>query len=80
MVAGHKPGDGPDDPDDPDLRLRNLLLRLPPQTLAMYREQLAAIEAELGHRLEEADAFKIMMERVRDCREGLSTPAQISFA
>ena len=38
MVAGHKPGDGPDDPDDPDLRLRNLLLKLPPQTLAMYRD------------------------------------------
>ncbi|MBA3454534.1 MAG: hypothetical protein H0T42_15700, partial [Deltaproteobacteria bacterium] len=79
MVAGHKPGDGPDDPDDPDLRLRNLVLKLPPQTLAMYREQLAAIEAELGHRLEEAEAFRIMMERVRDCREGASTPAQISI-
>src|SRR5688572_1011870 len=61
MVAGRKPGDGPDDPDDPDLRLRNLLLKLPPQTLAMYREQLTAIQSELGHRLEEADAFRIMM-------------------
>jgi len=79
MVAGHKRGDGPDDPSDPDLRLRNLLLKLPPQTLAMYRQQLAAIEAELGHRLEEADAFRIMMERVRDCRKGASTPAQISI-
>ncbi len=31
MVAGHKPGDGPDDPDDPDLRLRNLLLSCRPR-------------------------------------------------
>ena len=79
MVAGHKQGDGPEDPSDPDLRLRDLSLKLPPQTLAMYREQLAALETELGHRLDEADAFRIMMERVRDCREGLSTPAQISI-
>ena len=80
MVAGHKQGDGPEDPSDPDLRLRDLSLKLRPQTLAFYREQYAAIEAELGHRVDEADMFQIMMERVRDCREGLSTPAQISIS
>jgi len=79
MVVGRKKGDGPDDPDDPDLRLRRLILALPPQTLAMYREQIAAIEAELGHRLEEAEGFRIILERARTCPDGASTPAQISI-
>ncbi len=79
MVAGRKKGDGPDDPDQPDLRLRWLTIGLPPQTVAMYREQLAAIDAEMGHRVEEAEAFRIILERARACRDGASTPAQISI-
>jgi len=79
MVAGRKKGDGPDDPDHPDLRLRRLILALPPQTLAMYREQIAAMEAELGHRLEEAEGFRLILERARACPDGASTPAQISI-
>jgi len=79
MVAGRKKGDGPEDPDQPDLRLRWLTLGLPPQTVAMYREQLAAIDAELGHRVEEAEAFRIILERARACPDGASTPAQISI-
>jgi len=79
MVAGRKKGDGPEDPDQPDLRLRWLTLGLPPQTLAMYREQIAALEAELGHRVEEAEAFRIILERARACPDGASTPAQISI-
>jgi len=79
MVAGRKRGDGPDDPDDPDLRTRRLILELRPQTLAMYREQRAAIEAEMGHRLEEAEVFHIILERSREARAGASTPAQISI-
>lgn len=79
MVAGRKKGDGPEDPDHPDLRLRRLILALPPQTLAMYREQIAALEAELGHRLEEAEGFRIILERARACPDGASTPAQISI-
>jgi len=79
MVAGRKKGDGPEDPDDPDLRKRRLTIELPPQTLALYREQRAAIEAELGHRVDEAEVFHIILERSRECRDGASTPAQISI-
>ena len=79
MVAGHKRGDGPEDPADPDLRPRRVSIEVSPQTLALYREQRAAIEAELGHRVEEAEAFRIILERSRDGREGTSTPAQISI-
>ena len=80
MVAGRKKGDGPEDPDQPDLRLRWLTLGLPPQTVAMYRELLAAIDAEMGHRVEEAEAFRIILERARACPDGASTPAQISIS
>ncbi len=65
MVAGRKKGDGPGDPEDPDLRLRRLILELPPQVLAMYRELRAALDAELGHALDEAVAFRIILERAR---------------
>ncbi len=77
MVAGRKRGDGPEDPDQPDLRLRWLSIGLPPQTVAMYRELLAAIDAEMGHRVEEAEAFRLILERARACPDGASTPAQI---
>ncbi len=79
MVAGRKRGDGPDDPDQPDLRLRWLTIGLPPQTVVMYRELLAAIDAEMGHRVEEAEAFRIILERAHACPDGASTPAQISI-
>jgi len=79
MGRGHKKGDGPDDPEDPDLRLRRLVVELPPQTLAMYRELRVELEAEMGHRVEEAEVFRIMVERARVSPEGASTPAQISI-
>ncbi len=79
MVAGRRKGDGPGDPDEPDLRLRRLSLELPLQVLAMYRELRAALETELGHRVEEAEAFQMMLERARVCPDGASTPAQISI-
>jgi hypothetical protein len=80
MVAGRKRGDGPDDPDQPDLRLRWLTIGLPPQTEVMYRELRASIDAELGHRVEEAEAFRIILERAAACPDGASTPAQISIS
>ncbi len=79
MVAGRKKGDGPEDPDHPDLRLLRLSLEVPPQVLAMYRELRAALDAELGHRVEEAESFRIILERARACPDGASTPAQISI-
>jgi len=79
MVSGRKRGDGPEDPDQPDLRLRRLSLELPPQTLALYRAQRAAIEKEIGHKLDEADVFRIILERASECPDGASTPAQISI-
>ena len=79
MVAGRRKGDGPEDPDDPDLRLRRMTIEMTPQMLALYREQRVAIEAELGHRLDETELWQIILERARACPEGASTPAQISI-
>lgn len=79
LVAGHKKGDGPDDPDQPDLQLRSITIQMTPQMVAMYRAQRIAIEAELGHRLEETELWQIILERARVCPDGASTPAQISI-
>jgi hypothetical protein len=45
----------------------------------MYRELWAEIEEEIGHRIEEAEFFRLMIERARVSPEGASTPAQISI-
>jgi len=79
MVAGRKKGDGPEDPDQPDLRLRRMLVEMTPQMVAMFRELRAAIETELGHRVDEIEIWRIVLERARTCPEGPSTPAQISI-
>ncbi len=79
MVSGRGKGDGPEDPEDPDLRLRRFSIQLPPQTIAIYRELRAAIEAEMGHRIEEAEVFRLVLERAQVSPEGASTPAQISI-
>lgn len=79
LVAGRAKGDDPDDPTDPDLRRRRLTFEVTPQTLAMFRQAKAAIEGELGHRLDEDDLLQIIFQRALEPGEGASTPAQISI-
>jgi hypothetical protein len=79
MVAGRKKGDGPDDPDQPDLRLRTFTVEMTPQMEAIYRTRRVELETELGHRLDDIELWRLILERSGECREGASTPAQISL-
>ncbi|MBA3454377.1 MAG: hypothetical protein H0T42_14890 [Deltaproteobacteria bacterium] len=79
LVAGRAKGADPEDPTDPDLRRRRLSFEVTPQTLAMFRQAKAAIESELGHRLDEDDLLQIIFQRALEPGEGASAPVQISI-
>jgi hypothetical protein len=56
LVAGHRPGDLPEDPPDPDVRTHVLQLELKPETYALFRQARAKLEEEHGRHLDD-DAF-----------------------
>jgi hypothetical protein len=56
LVAGHRPGDLPEDPPDPDVRTHVLQLELKPETYALLRQARARLEEEHGRHLDD-DAF-----------------------
>ncbi len=56
LVAGHRPGDRPDDPPDADVRPRIVRVELLPETYAMWRQARVQLETEHGGPLDD-DAF-----------------------
>jgi hypothetical protein len=66
LVAGHKPGDLPDEPADPDLRMRALRFDVSPQTFALFREAQQWLDTEAGHRLTEDEIVAAMCASVLD--------------
>jgi hypothetical protein len=55
LVAGHQPGDEPDDPTHPDLRPRVVRIELPPEVHALWRQARSVIAAERGAEISDAD-------------------------
>jgi len=55
LVAGHQPGDRPEDPTSPDLRPRVVRLELPPQVYALWRQARMVVAAERGAEICDAD-------------------------
>lgn len=46
MVAGHQPGDEPEDPTHPDLRPRVVRIELPPEVYALWRQARSRVATE----------------------------------
>ena len=63
-VAGHRPGDAPEDPSDPSLRPRVVRLELSPEALALFREAVRRLRVETDPRLSDEDAVMEMARRV----------------
>jgi hypothetical protein len=79
-VAGHAPGDRPDDPKQPDLRTRDIKLPLPPELYAMWRQARVALEEEVGSELGDLQFVEMMLRRVLDPSTGEHNPAhQIAY-
>ncbi len=53
LVAGHAPGDHPDDPADPDIRSHLVSYKLSPATFALLRQATLALDEEHGHHLDD---------------------------
>ena len=55
LVAGHQPGDEPEDPTHPDLRPRVVRIELPSEVYALWRQARSVIAAERGAEISDAD-------------------------
>jgi hypothetical protein len=66
LVAGHQPGDEPDDPTHPDLRPRVVRIELPPEVYALWRQARSVIATERGAEISDADFVESL------CRAAIS--------
>jgi len=64
LVAGHEPGDRPDDPTHPDLRPRVVRVELPPEVYALWREARMVVAAERGAEISDADFVETLCRGV----------------
>ena len=62
MVAGHRPGDGPDDRADPSLRRHVLRMEVSAETFATFREAMAKLRRDAGESLDD-DAALLLLAR-----------------
>jgi hypothetical protein len=69
LVAGHKPGDEPDDPPQPEARRHRIILDVSADTYATYREAQAMVRRDTEDKLTEEDGLLLM------CRAVLAGPA-----
>jgi len=64
LVAGHRPGDRPDDPACPLTRKHVLRLELSADAMAAYKEAIAKLQRDAGGRLDEEEALLQMARQV----------------
>ncbi|HEX8111031.1 MAG TPA: HNH endonuclease signature motif containing protein, partial [Kofleriaceae bacterium] len=80
LVAGHQPGDQPEDPTHPDLRPRVVRLELPPEVYALWRQAHAIIAAERGAEIRDTDFVESLCRAVIAPGTGAAGPAhQIAY-
>jgi hypothetical protein len=63
LVAGHRPGDRPEDATDPSLRTQVIRLELRPEALALFREAVGRLRRDIDPRLSDEDAIQEMARR-----------------
>jgi hypothetical protein len=64
IVAGHRPGDHPDDTPDPSLRTRVIRLELRPEALALFREAVGRLRRDVDPQLTDEDVVAEMARRI----------------
>ena len=80
LVAGHQPGDRPDDPTVPDLRPRVVRIELPPEVYALWRQARSVVAAECGSELDDGEFVEAMCRAVIAPGTGAAGPAhQIAY-
>jgi hypothetical protein len=80
LVAGHQPGDEPDDPTHPDLRPRVVRIELPPEVHALWRQARSVVAAERGAEISDADFVESLCRGAIAPGTGAAGPAhQIAY-
>ena len=64
LVAGHRPGDGPDDRTDADLRPRVLRFEVSPETYALFRDAERRLAAHAGRIVDDDEVIDAMCRAV----------------
>ncbi len=78
LVAGHEPGDRPDDPGDPSLEPRVLRLELTPEAYGLFLAARRAVEDEAGGRLDDSTVVEALCRAVVDGPAPAPAPAPAS--
>jgi hypothetical protein len=63
LVAGHRPGDNPEDPADPELRMHVVRLELTAAAYALFRQATAAMNDEYGRHLDDSELASALITR-----------------
>src|SRR5215475_15711063 len=80
LVAGHQPGDEPEDPTHPDLRTRVVRIELPPEVYALWRQARSVIATERGAEISDADFVESLCRGVIAPGTGAAGPShQIAY-
>ena len=81
MVAGHAPGDTPDDPAKPELRMKDLRLSLPTEHHALWREARKKLAEECGaDHVSDAALFEVLCRNFLQPGTGAEGPPhQIAY-
>src|SRR5262245_30560619 len=80
LVAGHRPGDRPDDPTHPDLRTRMVRIELPPEVYALWRQARMVVANERGSEITDADFVETICRRTIAPGSGAEGPVhQIAY-
>jgi hypothetical protein len=80
LVAGHQPGDRPDDPTHPDLRPRVVRIELPTEVYALWRQARMVVAAERGTEISDADFVETICRGAIAPGSGAEGPAhQIAY-
>jgi hypothetical protein len=66
LVAGHAPGDRPDDPANPEMRRHPVKLELSPEVYARWRQTETALAEEHGGRLDDDALATVMCDAALD--------------
>jgi len=79
LVAGHRPGDTPDDPKDPDVRSRTITLELTPEAYAVFRQGAALLNEEHGRHLDDSDLIIAAFSRPLEARLGRESTGRAKY-
>jgi hypothetical protein len=64
LVAGHQPGDAPDDPSDSSLRRQVLRFDVSAETYATFREAMAKLRRDAGSPLDDDASLLLLARRI----------------